>query len=142
MFCGLAEIKLRAVVPAETVVVAPSLCRVYSRGKIEVDKLTELEADWMAKIKFAKHAFFVVHADAPSHFTCLEIHEILSPESPSLTSWRVEYRDSLRDSPASSRGAAKAILVNLGIVGPTFELPRATNKTYQADGWSCGILGE
>ena len=123
--------------PENTLLVAPILSKIFAREKLEMSQLTVGEQAWVENIKAAKHAFFVVHAEAPQHFTCLEVHESTCEET---ITWRVEYRDSLATPPETSKRAAKAILENLGFVGPEYALPAPRNTSVQKDGWSCGIF--
>ena len=128
------EIKMRVGCPSKTLVVPPSMGRVFGREKFEPLSLSTEERTWHENIKEARHAFICVHSEAPQHYTALEIHK-----NEAKNEWRIEFRDSLKAAPETAVRAAKAILENLGFVDKNYELPKPSNKTHQADGWSCGI---
>ena len=51
----------------------------------------------------------------------------------------VEYRDSFEKPSENAKQAATRALRKLGAIGPAEERPPSNNKSFQVDGWPCGL---
>ena len=124
------ELRTRFKPGPEIRIFEPSVCTVYSHEAVgddhggENDKFAE---DLLA----IKHIFFVIWSENPSHFTYIYTRKPEGDE-PRL----IEFKDSLKLPPETSRKAATSLLRNLKLAE---KCPEPCNRMFQTDGWSCGL---
>ncbi len=132
----LTEIELRVGLPEMGLIVPPCTSHLFSSEDLGEDAPTVYENkdqdEWKARIREAEHLFIVVHSEAPSHYTFLEVHKIGEVIV-------IEHRDSLKDPSKRAHEAATRILRRLKLIGEAEECPATANEAWQVDGWSCGL---
>jgi hypothetical protein len=126
----LGELQLRFK-PENTLLVHPSVAITCYEG-VPLDHGGEV-ANFLAELEKFKHIFVVLQSEFPSHYTMLHIERMEGHEV------RIEFKDSLKSKPATARAAATRFLRGANLIKAPAEAPEASNETFQADSWSCGI---
>ena len=91
---------------------------------------------WSEELKKARLVLVCVWSDMPKHYTYLEIER--HPDE--RTAPTIIYKDSLRSPSVSSRGVTTQFLRCLKFAKEDEDCPEPNNKTFQSNGWECGLF--
>jgi hypothetical protein len=115
---------------ANEMLVVPSIAITFAGDELVEDHGGEV-AKFVVKVHEAKHVFFVLWSEPPSHYSYLYVKNVEGQPR------HIEYKDSLPGEAA--RAVATRTLRNLKLIEPHEEAPQPSNKSRQSDGWSCGL---
>ena len=90
---------------------------------------------FFARVRASKHLCIVLQSEAPSHYTFLEVKK--NEDGSSIES--IEFKDSLRDAPATPPRMVEKILQGIGLVDASWRCLPRTNKCTQEGQWECGL---
>ena len=130
------EIEMRVPPPEKTLLVEPTIAHLFAEGRGEdaPSQFPQAEQEkWAQRVEEAEHIYIVVHSEAPSHYTLVEVHKHQHAKP------TIEFRDSLKTPPDTARQAATRVLRRLELIDEAEECPMPCNEAFQSDGWSCGI---